>query len=73
MRVKVKFTKKGVLVPQELFKEMMGAYFMLERILATVETLADKEALKTIRKSRDEVAKGEYVECSIKDLEKVLE
>jgi len=71
--VKVKFTKRGVLVPQELFREMMSAYFRVERILATVETLADKEALRTIQKSREEVAKGEYVECSMEDLEKVLE
>ncbi len=51
----------------------MSAYFRVERILATVETLADKEALRTIQKSREEVAKGEYVECSMEDLEKVLE
>lgn len=73
MGVKVKFTKMGVLVPQALFKEMMSAYFRIEQILATLEALADKEALKTIQKSREEVAKGEYVECSMKDLDKVLE
>jgi len=73
VEIKVKFTKRGVLVPKELFEEMMSAYFKVEQILATLETLADKEALKTIRKSREEVAKGEYVECSIKGLEKVLE
>ncbi|MEM2889697.1 MAG: hypothetical protein QXR42_09560 [Candidatus Bathyarchaeia archaeon] len=50
----------------------MGAYVRLEQILATLETLADKDALKTIGRSREEVAKGEYVECSIDELEKIL-
>ena len=57
---------------EELFRQIvelvlreMSAYFRVERILATVETLADKEALRAIRKSREEVAKGEYVECSM--------
>jgi len=72
MAVKVKVTREGILIPEELFKEMMNAYIRVEQILATLETLADKEALKTIEKSREEVARGEYVECSMNDLEKVL-
>jgi len=70
--VKVRVTKEGVLIPEELFKEIMSAYVKVEQILATLETLADEEALKTIERSREEVAKGEYVECSTSDLEKVL-
>ena len=70
--VKVKVTREGILIPEELFKEMMGAYVKVEQILATLETLADEEALKMIERSREEVVKGEYVECSINDLEKVL-
>jgi len=50
----------------------VGLRVEVEQILATLETLADEEALKTIERSRKEVAKGEYVECSIEDLEKVL-
>jgi len=72
MGVKVKVTREGILIPEELFKEMMSAYVKVEQILATLETLADEEALKTIERSKEEVAKGEYVECSINDLEKVL-
>jgi len=68
--VKVKVTREGILIPEELFREMMSAYVRVEQILATLETLADEEALKTIERSREEVAKGEYVECSVKDLEK---
>lgn len=72
MDVKVKVTKDGILIPEELFKEMMSTYLKVEQILATLDTIIDKEALKAIEKSREEVAKGEYVECSIDDLEKVL-
>ena len=44
----------------------------MEQILATLEELADDEALKAIEKSKKQVAEGEYVECSMNDLEKVL-
>jgi len=70
--VRVKVSREGVLIPEELFREMMGAYVKMEQVLATLETLADKEALKAIEESRQEVARGEYVECSIDDLERVL-
>lgn len=72
MSVKVKVTREGVLIPEELFREMMGAYVKMEQVLATLETLADEETLKAIEKSRKDVAEGEYVECSIDDLERVL-
>lgn len=51
---------------------MVGTYIKMEQILATLETLADEETLKTIEESKKQVTKGEYVECSINDLEKVL-
>jgi hypothetical protein len=70
--VKVKVTREGILIPEELFREMMGAYVKMEQVLATLETLADEEALKAIEKSRKDVAEGEYVECSIDDLKRVL-
>ncbi len=72
MGLKVRVTREGILIPEELFKEMMSTYAKVEQILATLETLADEEALKTIERSREEVAKGEFVECSANDLEKVL-
>lgn len=72
MNVKVKVTREGVLIPEMLFREMMGAYVKMEQVLATLETLADEEALKAIEKSRKDVARGEYVECSVDDLERVL-
>ena len=72
VNVKVRVTREGILIPEELFREMMNAYVKVEQVLATLETLADEEALKSIEKSREDVAKGEYVECSIDDLERVL-
>ncbi len=72
METKVKVTKDGILIPEELFKEMLGTYVKMEQILETLETLADKKTLKAIEKSREQIAKGEFVECSFNDLEKVL-
>lgn len=46
MGVKVKVSRKGVFIPEELFREMMGAYVKMEWVLASLETLADKEALR---------------------------
>jgi len=69
---KVKVTKEGILVPEQLFREMIGTYVKMEQILATLEELADPEALKAIEKSKKQLAEGEYVECSMNDLEKVL-
>jgi len=70
--LKIKVTKDGIFIPEELFKEMLSTYVKVEQILATLETLADLEALKAIRQSREEIVKGEYVECSIEELKKVL-
>lgn len=70
--VKVRVTREGIFIPEELFREMMSAYVKVEQVLATLETLADEEALKPIEKSREEVARGEYVECSIDGLNEVL-
>ena len=44
--VKVKFTKDGIFIPEDLFREMMDAYFRMEQVLATIDILADDEALK---------------------------
>jgi uncharacterized protein YlbG (UPF0298 family) len=72
VEVKVKVKEEGIVIPKKLFKEMVGTYIKMEQIIATLETLADEETLKAIEESKKQVAKGEYVECSIHDLEKVL-
>ena len=72
METKVKSKKGGIVIPEELFKEMVGTCSKMEQLLATLETLADEETLMAIEESRRQVAKGEFVECSINDLEKVL-
>ena len=72
VRAKAKVRKKGILVPEELLKEMMSTCTRMEQILATLETLADEKALKAILRSKEEMAKGEYVECSMNDLREVL-
>ncbi len=72
LEAKVKITKAGIVIPEDLFREMVGTYVKVEQILATLEALADKGTLKSIEESKKQVAKGEFVDCSINDLEKVL-
>jgi uncharacterized protein YlbG (UPF0298 family) len=72
VKAKVKVKEEGIVIPKKLFKEIVGTYIKMEQIIATLETLADEETLKAIEESKKQVAKGEYVECSINDLEKVL-
>jgi hypothetical protein len=72
METKIKVTKEGVLIPEELFSEMVNTYAKMEQIMETLETLADKKALKTIAKSRSEAAKRDYIECTADELEEVL-
>jgi hypothetical protein len=72
LETKVKIKEEGIVIPKKLFKEKLGTYIKMKQILATLETPADKETLKAIEESKKQVAKGEYVECSSNDLEKVL-
>ncbi len=51
---------------------MMSTYVKMGQILATIEELADPEALKAIEKSRKQVAEGEYVECTVNELEQAV-
>ena len=72
MKTKVNVKEEGIVIPKKLFKEIVGTYIKMEQIIVTLETLADEETLKAIEESKKQVAKGDYVECSINDLEKVL-
>jgi hypothetical protein len=72
LEARVKVTKEGIVISEDLFREILGTYVKMEQILETLETLADKEALDTIEKSKEQVTKGQYVECSMNDLEKIL-
>jgi hypothetical protein len=68
--VKVKVTREGTLILVELFREMMRSHVKVEQILAALEALAGEEALKTIERSMEEVARGEHVKGSVDDLER---
>lgn len=73
LEAKVKVTREGVLIPKELFKEMMSIHTKMEQLLATIELLADDEALKTIKKSKKQVSNGDCIECSVNELFKEID
>lgn len=68
----IKVVGDEVVIPKKLFEEMIDAYVRMEQVLATLEILADRETLETIRKSRREIAEGKYIEATINDVERVL-
>ena len=68
----IKVVGDEVVIPKKLFEEMIDAYVRMEQVLATLEILADREALETIRKSRREIVEGKYIEATINDVERVL-
>jgi hypothetical protein len=72
LEAKVKVTKDGIVIPKDLFREMVGTHVKIEQILVTLETLADEETLKAIEESKKQVAEGKYIVCLINDLEKIL-
>jgi len=63
---------KGIVIPTEMFKKILSTYYTMEQIMATLETMADKETMKAIKKSKQEIKKGEFVECEIHEVNKVL-
>jgi hypothetical protein len=42
---------KGIIIPTEMFKKMLNTYYRMEQIIATLETMADKEIMKAIKKA----------------------
>ncbi len=60
-------------VPKELLNDLYGTHQKIDNILETLEVLLDKETLKGIKKSRNEIKKGECIRANIEEIEKILE
>jgi hypothetical protein len=66
----LKVRRRGeVSVPEPLWREIVDAYARVERVMATLE---EPGALKALEESRRMLACGEYVECSIDEVDRVL-
>lgn len=69
----LKARRRGeVSVPEPLWREIVDAYARVERVMATLETLEEPGVLEALEESRRMLACGEYVECSIDEVDKVL-
>ena len=63
-----------IAIPASLLIELKDAVERLDDILETIEVLSDKSILREIRKSMQEIEKGEYqVIESPEDVDKLLE
>jgi hypothetical protein len=66
----LKARRRGeVSVPEPLWREIVDAYARVERVMATLE---EPGVLEALEESRRMLAGGEYVECSIDEVDKVL-
>jgi len=66
----LKARRRGeVSVPEPLWREIVDAYARVERVMATLE---EPGVLKALEESRRMLACGEYVECSIDEVDRVL-
>lgn len=62
----------NVVIPRDTLNQMLDAFEKMESVMSTIEILADKETMKSIEESKEDIKHGRFVECSLDDLEKVL-
>ncbi|MCG7849748.1 MAG: hypothetical protein MIO93_11310 [ANME-2 cluster archaeon] len=70
MDVQVK--KEGVLIPKDMFNDMIASYQKLDQIMSTIEIMLDKETMESIQKSKQQIENGEFVECTLEEVDKIL-
>ncbi len=70
MDVQVK--KEGVLIPKDMFDDMIASYQKLDQIMSTIEIMLDKETMESIQKSKQQIENGEFVECTLEEVDKIL-
>ncbi len=70
MDVQVK--KEGVLIPKDMFDDMIASYQKLDPIMSTIEIMLDKETMESIQKSKQQIENREFVECTLEEVDKIL-
>ncbi len=61
-----------VTIPVDLFEDMMSSYQKMEQIMSTLEVLLDQKAMDSIKKSKEDIEKGNFVDCSLDEIDGVL-
>ena len=61
-----------VTIPVDLFEDMMSSYQKMEQIMSTLEVLLDQKAMDSIKKSKEDIEKGNFVDCSLDEIDGLL-
>ena len=69
---KYKNMEEKVVIPRATLNDMFSTFQKMESIISTIEILADEESMKAIRKSKEDLSKGRYVEGNMEDLDKIM-
>jgi hypothetical protein len=51
---------------------MIASYQKLDQIMSTIEIMLDKETMESIQKSKQQIENGEFVECTLEEVDKIL-
>ena len=52
--------------------KMIKVFQKMESVMSTIEILVDKESMKAIRQSKEDLLKGRYIEGKPENLDKIL-
>jgi len=69
---KYKKMEEKVVIPRATLNDMFSTFQKMESIISTIEILADEGSMKAIRKSKEDLSKGRYVEGNMEDLDKIM-
>ncbi len=63
---------KYIKIPRNTIAEIIETYDKLESLIATLEIVADRDAMKGIREGLSDVKKGNVVRWNIDEIDKLL-
>lgn len=65
-------THGGVIVPRDVIMDILNLYQKMEEVMATLEIMADQNTLKSIKKSKEQISKKQFLDADIHTIENTL-
>ena len=61
-----------ITIPRDLFEDMLSSYHKMDQIMATLEVSLDKETMDSIKRSKEDMENGDFLDCSFDEINDVL-
>jgi hypothetical protein len=61
-----------ITIPRDLFEDMLSSYHKMEQIMATLEVSLDTETMNSIKRSKEDIENGDFMDCSFDEIDDVL-